>query len=326
MIKKSKIVNFDEFQNLNSDIKNKSIFLDIETTGLSPAQSKIIMIGVIYNKNNHFFLEQYFSDVDSEEKVLINILNLIKKSEYIITFNGISFDLKFIKKRAKSLGLNLNLKDKYLIDLYKIVLKNKSYFKVKNYKLKTIEKFLGLNRIDAISGKDFIKIYNAYRLNPKKEYKEIMFQHNFEDVLSLPFLFNFLNSLDNKTEVKYKNSDIYLFFDKDSVVIKKDYINIKIHTFKINCINTIVENFNYKINWNKKNGIIALEIFSLRGKLKNGKILNYIKLSEVFKNNIKKTNKYNISDDFLILYENNFLLKKNLFFLIENLFNENMIP
>jgi len=210
--------------------------------------------------------------------------------------------------------------------LYKLFVRNKEYFSVENFKIKTIENYIGIKRKDSLMGKDFIKLYNSYLLKPKKEYLELMFDHNFEDVLNLPLLLNNLNSLDNQLQVKYKENNLYLFIKNDSIRVTKNYIKFDIYTFNINNYNTIIEDFNYKLLWKKKNGVLKFEIYTLIGSLKNGKELNYIKLSDVFKDSIIKSNNYNVSENFLVLCENNILIEDNLLFFIELLFKKKMIP
>ena len=49
----------------------KLLFVDIETTGLSPADSQIYMIGCLYIKNGTWRTVQFFADNTGEEEAVI---------------------------------------------------------------------------------------------------------------------------------------------------------------------------------------------------------------------------------------------------------------
>jgi hypothetical protein len=321
IINESKI---DDFKK-NNPLFKESLFFDIETTGLNPKNSKIVMIGVMYLENNSFNLKQLFSEENSENQVIYEFLALLKKKKYIITYNGNSFDLKFIKYRSKYHNLQLSLENKCLIDLYSIFRKNSNRFKTKNLKLKTMEEFLGINRKDNISGKDFIRLYNSYLLKPKIEYLELMWLHNYEDVVNLPELFSNYDYLDN-INVSYKQYMIDIFFNDNSIRLNKNRLFIDASTYNINKYDSLVNDFNYKLNWSKKNGEMVFEILTKAGKLSDGRIINYINLSDVFDNQLYFKNIYNIPQNLLPLSVDKEPLKKEILKFISLLFEYKKIP
>jgi hypothetical protein len=321
IINESKI---DDFKK-NNPLFKESLFFDIETTGLNPKNSKIVMIGVMYLENNSFNLKQLFSEENSENQVIYEFLALLKKKKYIITYNGNSFDLKFIKHRSKYHNLQLSLENKCLIDLYSIFRKNSNRFKTKNLKLKTMEEFLGINRKDNISGKDFIRLYNSYLLKPKIEYLELMWLHNYEDVVNLPELFSNYDYLDN-INVSYKQYMIDIFFNDNSIRLNKNRLFIDASTYNINKYDSLVNDFNYKLNWSKKNGEMVFEILTKAGKLSDGRIINYINLSDVFDNQLYFNNIYNIPQNLLPLSVDKEPLKKEILKFISLLFEYKKIP
>lgn len=321
IINESKI---DDFKK-NNPLFKESLFFDIETTGLNPKNSKIVMIGVMYLENNSFNLKQLFSEENSEKQVIYEFLALLKKKKYIITYNGNSFDLKFIKHRSKYHNLQLSLENKCLIDLYSIFRKNNNRFNTKNLKLKTMEEFLGINRKDNISGKDFIRLYNSYLLKPKIEYLELMWLHNYEDVVNLPELFSNYDYLDN-INVSYKQYMIDIFFNYNSIRLNKNRLFIDASTYNINKYDSLVNDFNYKLNWSKKNGEMVFEILTKAGKLSDGRIINYINLSDVFHNQLYFKNIYNIPQNLLPLSVDKEPLKKEILKFISLLFEYKKIP
>ena len=82
--------------------------------------------------------------VDPETSVK-EAANIIKDYKYLICFNGINFDLKFINHRASLHKINLSLENKCIIDLLKIYRNNKNHLDIDNFKLKTIEKYININ-------------------------------------------------------------------------------------------------------------------------------------------------------------------------------------
>lgn len=309
----------------NNTLFKESLFFDIETTGLNPKNSKIVMIGVMYYENNSFNLKQLFAEESNEKEVIYEFLALLKNNKYIVTYNGNSFDLKFIKHRSRYHSLELSLENKCLIDLYSIFRKNSNRFNTKNLKLKTMEEFLGIERKDNMSGKDFIRLYNSYLLKPKIEYLELMWLHNYEDVVNLPKLFSIYGYLDN-INVSYKQYMIDIFFNDNSIRVNKNRIFVDASTYNINKYDSLANDFNYKLNWNKNNGEIVFEIITKAGKLSNDRIINFINLSDVFDNRLYFKNIYNIPENLLPLSIDKKPLKKEIFKFISLLFECKKIP
>ncbi|MDW7668173.1 MAG: ribonuclease H-like domain-containing protein, partial [Bacillota bacterium] len=143
-----KSANINYIYSYNKDIFEESIFFDIETTGLNPKYSKIVMIGILYFKNGNYTLTQFFSEKDGEKEVIQEFINIMMNFRYLISYNGNSFDLRFIKKRAQFNNLNFSLKNKCLIDLLKVFRIHRNRFNTENLKLKTVEKFSAIDRKD----------------------------------------------------------------------------------------------------------------------------------------------------------------------------------
>ncbi len=310
----------------NEDILKESIFFDIETTGLNPKYSKIVMIGILYFENGNYTLTQLFSEEDGEKEVIQEFINIMMNFRYLISYNGNSFDLRFIKKRAQVNNLNFSLRNKCLIDLLKVFRIHRDCFNTKNLKLKTVEKFSDIGRKDQLSGKDFIKLYTSYLLSPKKEYLELMWQHNFEDIINLPKLFNNYNLFENYLSVTYKEYILDVFINNNSLNVKNNRINVNANTYNISTFDTIINDFNYKLEWIKDSGVISLEILAKKGKLKDGRILNYINLKDVFKLDLSFKNNLNIPENFLVFSIDGSPNKNNILSFISLLFEYKKIP
>ena len=106
----------------------------------------------------------------------------------ILTFNGIGFDIPYLKTKCKTLHLSDPFDAHSYIDLYKEVSRFKFLFALTSYKQKSIELFLGIDRIDAYSGGELIEVYKEYVRHPAKDSLALLKQHNYEDVLYMPKL------------------------------------------------------------------------------------------------------------------------------------------
>jgi len=78
-----------QYWRLYKDFQDATVFLDIETTGLSPYYDVITVIGTYDGKSTKLFVK----DNNLEE-----IQDYLKRFEIIVTFNGKIFDVPFIQK------------------------------------------------------------------------------------------------------------------------------------------------------------------------------------------------------------------------------------
>lgn len=165
------------------------LFLDIETTGLSRSRHQIYLIGMasIVDHNN-IYVNQLFADRPEDESVLLarfaEDLHALQ-AKRLITFNGNSFDLPFLLERAKQTDVALDFDDFQLFDIYKEITRRKRFLQLQNYRLKTVEQFLGICREDKYSGGDLIKVYQNYVRCPKEAPAHLLKLHNYEDVLGM---------------------------------------------------------------------------------------------------------------------------------------------
>ncbi len=75
------------------------LFLDIETAGLS-ANTYLFLVGLMYANGNGFHVEQVFARDYTEEKgVLLHVYETMSRFDTIVTYNGATFDIPFIRTR-----------------------------------------------------------------------------------------------------------------------------------------------------------------------------------------------------------------------------------
>ena len=197
------------------DDPSTSLFIDIETTGLSPEYSYIYLIGVAYcnNTNDDIEIKQWLISNPSEEKEMLeSVTGFISSYKTVIHFNGNNFDLPFITARCKANGIDFSFENMAGIDIFRRVSSLKHFLKLDSCKQKSIEAFLKVERKDELSGKELIKVYREYCASPDSEKESILLLHNHDDVLGmlriLPVL-NYADIFQNGVGVKKVQTNIY---------------------------------------------------------------------------------------------------------------------
>lgn len=171
---------------------------DIETTGLSPANSKVILTGILTVDQNGGYVQQFFADQnDDEEAVIRATMKALAGIDYVITYNGRHFDMPFMKKRAEKYGLEFP--DLYNLDLY-LLISGYAPFKevLPGLKQKNIETYMGIaiHRDDEISGKESVELYNRYMETKRFELEEKILLHNHDDIIQLYKILPIIERLD----------------------------------------------------------------------------------------------------------------------------------
>ena len=119
------------------ETKEKLLYLDIETTGLSPETSALSVIGCCEKGREP---RQWFNESGLEQKqILASFLSCADSYDVIVTYNGGTFDLLFLKKKCEEFGLPYSLEGKRCIDLYKNLRSFRHLLPLKNLKQKSVE-------------------------------------------------------------------------------------------------------------------------------------------------------------------------------------------
>jgi uncharacterized protein YprB with RNaseH-like and TPR domain len=145
-----------------------AVYLDIETSGYYQGTEEITVIG-IYDGND---VQTFVNGINLDDFEIA-----IARYDLVITFNGATFDLPFI--RSWFPGISLPAAH---IDL-RFLLKRLGYAGG----LKKIEKELGINRsadIDGIDGYEAVRLWRAYQWGDESAL-ETLIRYNSADIVNL---------------------------------------------------------------------------------------------------------------------------------------------
>ena len=82
----------------------ESVIFDIETTGLSPKNSFVYLIGVLFQNDKKWQLTQWLAESQKDEAALFTaFFCFLKNFRFLIHFNGDAFDLPFLKKKMRGI-------------------------------------------------------------------------------------------------------------------------------------------------------------------------------------------------------------------------------
>jgi len=148
-------------------------YLDIETTGLSPRDCRITVIGVYRWWGDGGELIQLYD----ERLTRNNLLDTVEGVTHIHTYNGRRFDLPFIKAR---LGVDLEAMHHHrdlMFDCWRVGL---------NGGLKAVEYRVGIDReLKGINGFDAVMLWLRYERKHDRKALEMLLKYNKEDVMNL---------------------------------------------------------------------------------------------------------------------------------------------
>jgi hypothetical protein len=163
-----------------------SVFFDIETTGFSPARAHIYLIGCARRDEETVYVDQFLAEDTAEEAAVLSAFgDILRSCRTVISYNGIGFDIPFLKAKCELYQLEDPFPELLYVDIFKAVSGLKFLLKLPNYKQKTLEHFMGLQREDLYSGGELINVYQDYCKSHSKEQEEILLLHNYEDVLGM---------------------------------------------------------------------------------------------------------------------------------------------
>lgn len=170
-----------------NNVPSKDVaFFDIETTGFSPNNTHLYLIGLAYEADGEWVLDQWFAENTAEEVLVLREFNeAVRDVELLVSYNGLGFDTNYLKEKCKQYDIPFVVGKLSHLDIYRQLFPYKKFFKLEHFKQKNIEKFLGIQREDIFSGGELISYYNDYTKMPTEEVRKILLKHNADDIRGL---------------------------------------------------------------------------------------------------------------------------------------------
>jgi len=159
------------------------LFLDLETGGFGP--SLVFLAGTMHWSGSDFVIRQYFARHYGEERTLLAVLDAeARQFECLVTFNGKTYDVPFLRDRARVHRVPLNLPAGHVDLLHPA--RRRWRHRLNDCRLKTLELHVCRRRRvgDVASDEvpalyhDFVRRGDPYRLIP-------VFHHNLLDVITM---------------------------------------------------------------------------------------------------------------------------------------------
>lgn len=168
--------------------KEKLLFFDIETTGFAARSSTLYLIGALWYEDDQLCIRQWFNDdTISESTLLASFDEFSKNFTMLVHFNGLGFDLPYLKQKAELLHISLpcifQLKQ---LDIFKEIRSYKTVFGLDSMKQTALEHYLGIERKDSNTGGELINIYQRYAARPNQEQENMLLLHNHDDLCGMP--------------------------------------------------------------------------------------------------------------------------------------------
>lgn len=151
-------------------------YLDIETTGLSPVDSFVTVVGIyLYSDSGQEVVQPYGRDITAD-----GLAEALAGVNTLYTYNGSRFDLPFIRA---SLGIDLEAMFPHrdlMYDCWQHNLRGG---------LKSVERQLGIERrLKDVNGYEAIKLWWRYAESFDLDALDKLLEYNREDVINLKLL------------------------------------------------------------------------------------------------------------------------------------------
>lgn len=222
---------------------------DIETTGLSPNNSFTYIIGINVPTGDGWDIIQLFNDDGrSEAEMIREFQSIISGYDILMQFNGDRFDIPYIHKRMDFITsrFSIHIAD-YLstvqsFDLMKCIRPYKYALGLPNIKQKTIEKYLGINRVDMYNGGQLIDVYLNYLTMKDEHSRQLVLRHNRDDMEGMLYLCEILG-IDQLGSglIDYAGLDIRQINDRLYLFIEAGLRNALIHPIMTSCKGISIE-------------------------------------------------------------------------------------
>lgn len=160
------------------------VFMDIETTGLV-GNSPLFLIGTMLWTPDGFEIRQFFARNYAEERAVLSLFaDALTGRKLLVTFNGKSFDMPYIRTRAAATGIPF-AGDPYHLDMLHVC-RRIWRGRLPNCKLQTLEsRICSRERHGDIPGGDIPDAYHEYVRTRNARQMVAVLKHNMLDLVTM---------------------------------------------------------------------------------------------------------------------------------------------
>lgn len=204
-------------------LENNRLFLDIETTGLSPIDNEIVVISYAsyFNDKKCKVVQLISQDIKNEEKTLINqFITDTLGSKIFLTFNGDEFEEKFLSEKMKKYKMDF----KFDFSSLKSNIRHfGKYLKISSFSRENIENYFNISKE---------RYYDIHKIvkSMKKEsiVSDDLIEHSKEEIKTLIEMYLAFDKIKKGKKAIIKGDSFYL----DDFDIVGDIVNLQFITSK----------------------------------------------------------------------------------------------
>lgn len=189
----------------------RALFLDTETTGLSGGAGTVaFLVGVGWVQGEDFVVRQYLMpDYGAEPMMLSQLGGVFERFDWVVTFNGKSFDMPLLESRFTLNRMRPLYKEMAQMDLLHPA-RRAWKMRLKRCNLGTLEaRILNHEREHDLPGSEVPQRYFDYLRTRDFALLEDILEHNRQDIVSLGALLCELCAVYDAPEEQQSVSDIY---------------------------------------------------------------------------------------------------------------------
>ena len=204
-------------------LENNRLFLDIETTGLSPVDNEIVIISYAsyFNDKKCKIVQLISQDIQNDEKTLINqFITDTLGSKILLTFNGDEFEEKFLSEKMKKYKMDFKFD---FTSLKSNIRHFGKYLKISSFSRENIENYFDISKE---------RYYNIHKIvkSMKKEsiVSDDLIEHSKEEIKTLIEMYLAFDKIKKGKKAIIKGDSFYL----DDFDIVGDIVNLQFITSK----------------------------------------------------------------------------------------------
>lgn len=196
------MLTFDTFYPSDIHITDKTLLLNIETTGLSPRSAFVFMIGLGWPERDGWHFRCLLAEKRMDERMLMqSFQDTLKSFNQVLTYGGHSFTYRFLNERWKNYADSAVFSDieettDFLfrnirqLDIQKDIAPYRQLLAMTDTKKHTAEQFICYNRNEHLAPKELIHCYTQWELSGDSALLTQLTTHHETDMAGLLKLYS----------------------------------------------------------------------------------------------------------------------------------------